>query len=237
MHDGARLDNAKKILVVDDDHRLRKLERHAMEQLGFKVLEADSGPHAIEAVVEHAPHLMLLDLDMPGMDGFAVCERVREFSLVPIILVTGQDEPDLKVRGLENGADDYVVKPFSPKELSARVKAVLRRSSQEPAGRNQSSSCRCGALLIEFDKGRVTVDGKAVQLTATEYRVLAYMARTTGMVLTPDQLLEHAWGPEYVGEVHLLRVVIARIRKKLGENGKNHGYLQTRAGIGYTVAA
>jgi DNA-binding response OmpR family regulator len=167
------------------------------------------------------------------MDGYTVCERIREFSQVPIIMVTAKGNDEETVKGLDAGADDYVTKPFSSKELAARVKAALRRTTlwdehPEPAFSSND-------LVIDFARHRVTVGSQEVNLTAIEYKLLSYLARNASRILTPDQILVTVWGEEYAGETHLLQVSIARLRQKLGDNARNPRYILTRPGIGYMM--
>jgi len=168
---------------------------------------------------------------MPDMDGYAVCEHIREFSQVPIIMVTARGNEEEKVKGLDAGADDYLTKPFASKELAARVRAVLRRSSfwadrTEPAFSSHD-------LVIDFTGHRAFLNGTELTLTATEYRLLSYLARNAGRVLTPDQVLKEVWGEDYLGEYHLLRVNIARLRLKLADDAREPRFIATRTGIGY----
>jgi len=170
---------------------------------------------------------------MPGMDGYAVCQNIREFSQVPIIMVTAKDNSEEKVEGLDTGADDYITKPFSASELTARVRAVLRRTKlwdERP-----EPSFHSGDLVIDFARRRVTLGSQEVNLTATEYRILSFLARNVDRIVTPDQILERVWDREYIGETHLLRVNIARLRQKLRDNPKNPRYILTRSGIGYMM--
>ena len=223
------------ILVVDDDPRIRLLEKQILEHEGYLVVEAASGEDAVKQIVEKSPSLVLLDVIMPNLDGFATCRQIREFSAVPVIVVTGRGNDEDKLKGFETGADDYVTKPFSPKELAARVKAVLRRSNLGEAASKVEADFQSGDLLIEFSKNRVTIGGKDILLTGTEHRLLAYLARSAGRILTPDQILEQVWGREYLGEAHLLRVTIGRLRDKLGDDAHNPRYISTRPGIGYGI--
>ena len=221
------------VLVVDDDVRMLRMMQRIMELEGFRVLRASSGKDALEVFDGESPDLVLLDIMMPDMDGHTVCRRLREFSQIPIIMITARGNDEEKVAGLDAGADDYVTKPFSSKELIARVRAVLRRTTlwnerPEPA----FSSCN---LVIDFVRHRVSLDNQEISLTATEYRVLSYLARNADRVVTPDQILERVWGEEYLGEPHLLQVNIARLRRKLRDDAKNAKYIQTRPGIGYIM--
>lgn len=222
------------VLVVDDDIRVLRMIQRILELEGYQVLTASNGEAAFNVFDEEPPDLVLLDIMMPDIDGYAVCQRLREFSEVPIIMVTAKGDDDEKIRGLDAGADDYVTKPFSANELTARVRAVLRRSKlwddrPEPA-------LYFNDLVVDFARRKVTLGSEEVKLTATEYRLLCYLMRNTGRVLTSDQILEKVWGEEYIGESHLLQVTMARLRQKLSDDARNSKYILTRPGIGYTVA-
>jgi DNA-binding response OmpR family regulator len=220
------------VLVVEDDARMLRLEQLTLEKEGYAVALSQSGEEALEALAESNPALVLLDLGLPGMDGVTTCQHIREFSQVPIIMVTGKDKNEDKVRGLESGADDYVTKPFLASELAARVKAALRRSTNgTPAA---APSFHCGDLLVDFAKNRVSRAGQEVLLSSTEYRLLCYLTRNAGRIVTRDQILERIWGEEYLGEAHLLHVTIGRLRQKLGDDPRKPRYIITRRGIGYT---
>jgi len=221
------------VLVVDDDVRILRMTGRILELEGYRVLTANSGEAALNTFDEGIPDLILLDIMMPGMDGYAVCQRIREFSQIPIIMVTAKDSDEEKVKGLNAGADDYVTKPFSSSELAARVRAVLRRAMLWDE-RPEPAFC-FDALLIDYSQHRVTLHGKETNLTAIEYRVLSYLAHNTGRVLTSDQILNKVWGEEYVGESHLLQVNIARLRQKLKDDAKEPKYILTRPGIGYSM--
>ncbi|MDY7019371.1 MAG: response regulator transcription factor [Chloroflexota bacterium] len=221
------------ILVVDDDVRMLRMVQRMLELEGYHVLRAIEGESALDVFYQESPDLVLLDVMMPGMDGYTVCRHIREFSQVPIIMVTAKSNDEEKVIGLNAGADDYVTKPFSSQELIARIRAALRRAnlwSEKP-----ESTFYCNDLVIDFTKRKVTVAGQEVNTTAIEYRLLSYLARNAGRVVTPDQILEAVWGEEYVGETHLLQVHIARLRQKLKDDIKNPKYILTKPGIGYTM--
>lgn len=222
------------ILVADDDPRILLLERQILEKERYAVLAARDGQEALDLIVEKAPQLILVDVHMPRVDGLTVCRLVREFSQLPIIVVTVMGSDDDKVLGFEAGADDYITKPFLPKEFIARVKAVLRRTSVRE-GLGPLADFGSGDLLVEFAKHRVTIGEREIALSGTEYRLLAWLAQNAGSILTPDQILERVWGEEYVGEAHLLRVTIGRLREKLGDDARNPTYLLTRPGIGYSL--
>jgi DNA-binding response OmpR family regulator len=180
------------------------------------------------------PDLVILDIMMPVLDGFAACERIREFSNVPIIVVTAKGEERDRVRGLDLGADDYIVKPFSATELLARVRAVLRRA-QKTGGIYQQSVFDHGNLKIDFARAEVFRDEKMVFLSATEYRLLLQLALNIGRVLPPEQLLTDVWGPEYRDDKEILWVSISRLRQKLEDDPRNPMHIVTRSGLGYTM--
>ena len=221
------------VLVVDDDVRVLRMMQHILELEDYRVLKADSGEAALAVFDEETPDLVLLDILMPGMDGYTVCERILEFSQVPIIMVTAKGSDDEKVQGLDAGATDYITKPFSARELAARVRAVLRRTKLWD---KQSEPAFCSEdLIVDFAQHRVSLVGQEVNLTSTEYRLLSYLARNAGRLVTSGQILEKVWGEEYSGEAHLLQVTMARLRQKLGDDARNPRYILTKPGIGYTI--
>ena len=219
------------VLVVDDDVHILRMMQRILELEGYRALVASSGETALEVFDEETPGLVLLDIMMPGMDGYTVCQRIREFSPVPIIMVTARGNDEEKIKGLDAGADDYVTKPFASKELAARVRAVLRRTKlwdEHPEPTFYSDH-----LVIDFARHIVTLRGQEVDLTATEHRLLSYLVHNAGRLVTPDQILQAVWGEEYIGEYHLLRVNIARLRQKLEDDPKEPRFITTRIGIGY----
>jgi DNA-binding response OmpR family regulator len=222
------------ILVVDDDVRMLRMMKRMLELENFQVTTASGGEAALKMFDKETPTLVLLDIMMPDMDGYTVCRRIREFSEIPIIMVTARGEDKEKVEGLDTGADDYVTKPFSASELAARVRAVLRRVGSRES--HQEAVFRYKDMEIDFTSRRVTVNSKELKLTATEYKMLSYICLNAGRVITPDQLLDKVWGEEYIGAAHLLQVNIARLRKKLGDDAKQPNYIITRSGIGYIMA-
>ncbi len=218
------------ILTADDDPQLLRLMTRNLQFEGYDVLSASDGQQALEGIERKTPDLVLLDVMMPKMDGFSVCHRVREFSSVPIIIVTA--------RGQDLGADDYLTKPFSVDELLARVRAVLRRSqfsAKENALGLQATST--GDLTIDYGQHLVTKAGEEIQLTPTEYSIIAYLAQNAGRVVTQDLLLEHVWGAEYLGESHMLQVNINRLRRKLEADPAQPRYILTKIGVGYSLAS
>jgi DNA-binding response OmpR family regulator len=222
------------VLVVDDDIRMLRMMKRMLELENFQTIIANSGDMALKSFEKETPDLVLLDIMMPDMDGYTVCLRIREFSQVPIIMVTAKGDDKEKVEGLNIGADDYVTKPFSASELAARVRAILRRAGTKE--RPQDVIFRYKDLLVDFASRRVMVNNAELKLTSTEYKLLSYISLNAGRVVTPDQLLDKVWGEEYMGAPHLLQVNIARLRKKLGDNAKRPTYILTRPGIGYIMS-
>src|SRR5712691_477627 len=227
------------IVAADDDPQLLRLVTRNLEFEEYEVLPASDGQQALEQVEAHSPDLVLLDVMMPRMDGFTVCQRVREFSTVPIIIVTARGQDQDKVRGLDLGADDYLTKPFSVDELLARVRAVLRRAQFTAIehAHVQRTAITIGDLVVDYAQHQVTMAGQEVPLTPIEYRILAYLAQNAGRVVTQDLLLEHVWGSEYLGESHMLQVNINRLRHKIERDPTHPLYLLTKVGIGYLLAA
>jgi len=206
------------VLVVDDDARILRMIKRILELESYQVIKASDGEAALKVFDDEDPELVLLDIMMPGMDGYTVCQRIREFSPVPIIMVTAKSNDEEKVKGLDAGADDYITKPFSSKELVARVRAVLRRTTlwdDYPELATHPDDFVIDDLVIDFDRHRVTVRDREVKLNATEYRLLSFLARNIGRPVTLDQVLQAVWGKEYAGEHHLLKVNITRLQKKL----------------------
>src|SRR5678815_414173 len=204
----------RRILVVDDEERMVRFIRMNLEHDGFQVSEAFNGKQAIQRLRDVTPDLILLDVMMPDIDGFEVLETIREGSNVPVIMLTARGEEDDRVRGLELGADDYVTKPFSPRELVSRVKAVLRRTETAPPA-EKATLIVDDRLSINFDRREVLVDGRPVKLRPTEYRLLYHLVSNAGWVVPHDQLLAKVWGYEYREETHYLRLYINYLRQKL----------------------
>ncbi len=224
----------ERILVVDDEPRFIRLIEANLTSEGYEVLSAANGQEAVDRVVEDRPDLVLLDIMMPVLDGFQACERIREFSTVPIIMLTAKGEEKDRVRGLDVGADDYVVKPFSAEEMLARVRAVLRRA-QITDSASEPSVFTHGELKIDFARGEVTRGERQIFLSATEYRLLLQFAHNIGQTLSSEQLLTGVWGEEYREDKEILWVSISRLRQKLEEDPKNPIHIVTRSGMGYTM--
>jgi two-component system KDP operon response regulator KdpE len=222
------------ILIVDDEPRYLRLMQANLVTEGYQVIEATNGQQAVDMVAEKHPDLVFLDVMMPVLDGFTALERIREFSNVPIIIVTARGNEQDRVRGLDLGADDYIVKPFSATEVLARARAVLRRA-QSSGSLFQQSIFTHGNLRIDFARAEVFKGDKMVFLSATEYRLLLQFAHNIGSVLTSEQLLTDVWGPEYRDDKEILWVSISRLRQKLETDPKNPQHIVTRSGLGYTM--
>ena len=218
------------ILVVDDERRYRDLLQMNLTRRGYRVLQAADGLSALNQVELEAPDLIMLDLMLPDMDGYEVCRRIREYSSVPIIMLTAKAEPSQKVRGLAIGADDYVTKPFSAEEVLARVVAVLRRAE---AGRNDAPGADFGGLHIDYQQHRVTVDGREIDLTPGEYKLLERLALNAGRVVVQEELLRRVWGEGFEGDTALLQTGIRRLRSKIEDDPAAPRYVLTKRGVGY----
>lgn len=225
---------SKRILIVDDEPRYLRLLEANLRTEGYEVATAQDGVQAVDIFSSQPIDLILLDIMMPRMDGFSTCQRIREYSNVPIIMLTAKGEEQDRVRGLDLGADDYLVKPFSATELLARVRAVLRRS-QIPAETGQARFFSHEDLKIDFARAEVWRGEQAVSLSATEYRLLLQFAHNVGSILTSEDLLTGVWGPEYKMEKEILWVSIARLRQKLEEDPHAPRHIVTRSGLGYLM--
>jgi len=223
-----------RILIVDDDPAIRKFIRANLTARGYEVFLALDGEDGLRVIETEMPDLVLLDIMMPKIDGLEVCRRVREWSKIPIIMLSARAGEMDKVKCLDCGADDYLTKPFSLRELLSRIKAVLRRVGD---GSEKSTVFRyqIGDLIIDLNQNRVSLNEKDINLTATEFKIISYLAVNAGRMLTYNQILTKVWGEEYAGDNHLLQVSIARIRKKLNDNGKKSQYFENRIGIGYSM--
>ena len=220
-----------KILLVDDDPNIRQLVRLYLEKEGFDVTEADRGDTALKEFKAAPPNLMLLDVMLPGMDGWQVCREVRKVSNIPIIMLTAKDETFDKVLGLELGADDYVVKPFDAKELVARIKAVIRR--YQNGGESTEKELAFPGLTINMSQYTVTYMGKEMDMPPKELELLSFLASHPGMVFTREQLLEQVWGYDYFGDSRTVDVHVKRLREKLSGGEAMGWQIKTVWGVGY----
>jgi DNA-binding response OmpR family regulator len=223
----------EKVLVVDDDPALLDLIGYAFAREGYQVSTACDGKEALRRFFADRPHLVILDIMMPRMDGWETCRRIREVSEVPIVMLTAKGQDEDIVRGLEYGADDYLTKPFSVKVLLARARAALRRAALPPPKQEKPIVYVDDYLAVDLGQRRVTVGGEAVKLTPTEYRLLAYLVENAGQVLTSQQILQAVWGWEYQDELDYVRVYIWHLRQKLESEPKSPRYIQTEMGVGY----
>ena len=226
---------SQKILTVDDEPRFTRLIEANLTSAGYEVFAAMDGQAALELIVEKQPDLVLLDVMMPGMDGFEVLDRIREFSNLPVIMLTAKGEEANRVEGLNRGADDYVVKPFSATELLARVNAVLRRSSSRTNAPPDSPKILHKNLTIDVAKAEVSINDQVVLLSATEYRLLLQFAHNMGETLSAEYLLKNVWGDEYSEDKEILWVCISRLRQKLESDPKKPEHIITRSGVGYLM--
>ncbi|MDY7042211.1 MAG: response regulator transcription factor [Chloroflexota bacterium] len=224
------------VLAVDDEPRLLRLVNEVLTAVGYRVVTANNGEAALEAVALEQPDLILLDIRLPhDIDGYEVCRRVREFSDVPVIMLTAKARENDLLRGFDAGADDYLTKPFSAKELLARVKAVLRRYHY-PEEVRATSELTCGELRIQFAQRRVFVRGEEVKLTPTEYQLLRVLALNANKVMLHQDLLAQVWGAEYRDDIDYLRAYVRHLRQKLEEAPHNPKYILTTPGVGYMLA-
>lgn len=226
--------NKPLILVVDDDHKILRLLRTTLTP-EFQVAQAERGTDALEILERQRPDLVVLDIIMPGMDGLEVLRRIRESSGVPVILLTAKGTDSDKIQGLELGADDYLAKPFNPEELSARVRAVLRRAQARDSTPTDGNRVVCGDIVIDLARRTVYVQGKTVVLSRTEWQLLQQLCVNAGRVMLHEDLLTRTWGAEYRDDVQYLRVWISRLRQKLEENPSEPKYIRTVQGIGYIL--
>ena len=235
------------ILIVDDEKPIVDILVYNLQKEGYDTLEARDGEEAVRIALEKKPNLILLDIMLPKMDGLAVCKRIRHSLNVPILMLSAKDEEIDKILGLELGADDYVTKPFSVRELMARVKANLRKmdiSAEENANNNASkeqeadntNKIEVGDLVLDLDKFEVKVRGEVIDLTLREFEVLKYLAKQPGQVITREILLEKVWGYEYYGDIRTVDVTVRRIREKIELDTSNPRILVTKRGVGYYIS-
>lgn len=224
-----------RILVIDDEPQIRRALRVGLEREGYGVTLAASGEEGLDSAAEHPPDLVILDLAMPGMDGFEVCRQLREWSRAPVIVLSVREGEADKVRALDLGADDYLTKPFGMGELAARVRAAMRRAAAAQAP--EPPTLELDGLRIDFARRQVTVDGAEVHLTPIEYDLLRLLAQNAGRVLTHRQLLTKVWGSEYSEDTHTLRVHVANLRGKIEPDPARPRFIRTEPRVGYRFRA
>ena len=226
---------AKRILLVDDEPLIIKGLRFTLEQEGYEILTASDGEEALEVFHSEPVDLVLLDVMLPKLDGIQVCQRIRETSNVPILMLTAKGEDMDKILGLDYGADDYITKPFNILEVKARIKAIIRRvaGSRRDRGDEDERILENGDLRMDFDNRRVTVSGKEINLTSKEFELLELLATHPGKVYSRSMLLQTVWGKDYPGDVRTVDVHIRRLREKVEPNASEPVYVQTKWGVGY----
>ena len=230
---------SKKVLIVDDEKAIVDILNHNLIREGYETAQAYDGEQAVQSIEKEKPDLVLLDVMLPKKDGFSVCKEIRQKSNVPIIMVTAKEDIVDKIIGLELGADDYITKPFSVREVMARVKANLRKSYAFDANKEvtvtetPSNTLHFGALMLDTDRYEVKVGEKSVELTLREFELLKFLATQKGQVFSREELLEKVWGYEYFGDVRTVDVTVRRIREKIEANPSVPEFLATKRGIGY----
>ncbi len=243
-------DYKKTILIVDDEKMIINLLTHNLTKEGYNVIEAKDGVEAIEKATSQKPDLILLDIMLPKIDGLTVCKRIKNIMNVPILMVTAKDEELDKIVGLELGADDYITKPFSVRELLARIKANLRKADiiidtekeeeleeeEETQELKRTNIIKVGVLTLDLDRFEVMVGDRSVDLTLREFEVLKFLASEPGQVITRETLLERVWGYEYYGDIRTVDVTVRRIREKIEKDTSNPKILITKRGVGYYIA-
>lgn len=238
----------KTILVVDDEQKIVELLEHNLRREGYNVLEANDGVTAVEIAKEQRPDLILLDIMLPRLDGLSVCKKIKNIYNVPILMVTAKGDELDKIVGLELGADDYITKPFSVREVMARVKANLRKveanleeekiaKKEEKKEEKKDTAIKVGDLVLDLEKYEVHIEGKVINLTLREFEVLKFLAQQPGQVVTREALLERVWGYEYYGDIRTVDVTVRRIREKIEKDTSAPKILITKRGVGYYIAS
>jgi len=222
-----------KVLVVDDHEPVLKIVQGVLERERYQVLLARDGAQALQAAIEHSPHLIILDLSLPALSGLEVCRQLRTWYQAPILILSGHGEESTIVETLDLGADDFLTKPFRPLELLARIRALLRRFQEQP---NRSAVIRAGALELDLARRRVHRNGEEIRLTRTEFDILAYLARNLDRVVTSTMILQAVWGPHHGEYAQTLRVHMGHIRKKVEPDPPNPVYILTEPGVGYRLS-
>lgn len=223
----------KKILIIEDEKNISDILKFNLVKEGFDTVEAYDGEDGYEKALSEKPDLILLDIMLPKMDGFTVCRKVRQTLDTPIIMLTAKEEEVDKVLGLELGADDYITKPFSARELMARIKANLRRSVSDGSAKANNGTLKYGALEIEAERYEVKRDGTVIELTLREFELVKFLAMQPGQIFTRENLLEKVWGYEYYGDVRTVDVTVRRLREKIERDPADPEYIMTKRGVGY----
>ncbi|HEY8500553.1 MAG TPA: response regulator YycF [Clostridia bacterium] len=222
----------RKILIVDDEKNIVDILKFNLNKEGFETIEAYDGKQALEMVERENPDLILLDIMLPEYDGFTVCKKIRQTMNTPILMLTAREEEVDKVLGLELGADDYITKPFSPRELMARVKANLRRMSED-VQKTQGEILKCGDLTIDINRYEIKRGDEIIELTLREFELVKFLAAQRGQIFSRESLLEKVWGYEYYGDVRTVDVTVRRLREKLEKMPSKPEYILTKRGVGY----
>ncbi len=226
----------EKILVVEDDPEFRSLTQTWLQNAGYEVITAEHGQEGLRRVFSSRPNLVLLDVNMPKLDGWEVCKRIREMSEIPIMMMTVNNQVDDRLRGFNNGADDYIAKPVDFQELLARVKSILRRTNSGKPESDEPVTFDNGEIEIDWRSRQVWVRKERVKLSNTEFKILATLIKNRGWIVTHEQLLEKAWGPNYIGDKSFVKLYIRYLRKKIDKDPQNPKYILTERGVGYYFA-